>query len=169
MNGLDTLVTGLFDYAGLFPPASLPLPDALRASARAPRLRRPHILGADMVAPIDQLEGITRHELYFNGFGDTTCSIAAVGVERKQLADAVRHVKAYNRKSIPWARAVTLEVHGDAFPPQSISTLRAAQRNLDDIRLYLEPKWSGARWKTGQARLLGLLGKLKSETHPVGL
>jgi hypothetical protein len=170
MNGLDTLTTGLFDYAGLFPPASLDLPEAMRQAARLPKLRRPRMVGADLVVPLDQLAAIGRHELYFNGFGDTACTIAVVGVERKQMAEAVRQVRAYNRKSAPWARVVALEVHGDAFPVQSLAALRAAQRGLGDIRLFLEPKWSGARWKTGQAQLLALLGKLKGGAHPaVGL
>ncbi|MEA3142996.1 MAG: hypothetical protein QOG31_320 [Thermoplasmata archaeon] len=169
MNGLDTLTTGLFDYAGLFPPASLSLQDALRQAARAPKLRRPRIVGADMVVPLDQLEAIGRHELYFNGFGDTACTIAVVGVERKQMAEAVRAVRAYNRKSAPWARVVALEVHADNFPPAAANALRAAKRGLGDIRLYLEPKWSGAKWKTGQAQMLALLEKLKGGAHPVGL
>jgi hypothetical protein len=168
MNGLDTLVTGLFDYAGLFPPASLDLQAALREAARAPRLRRPRMVGADLVVPLDQLEAIDRHALYFNGFGDTTCTLAVVGVERKDLSVAVRQVRDYNRRSAPWAKVVALEVHGDAFPAQSLSVLRAAKRGLGDVRLYLEPKWTGARWRTGQAQLLALLEKLKGD-HPVGL
>lgn len=168
MNGLDTLTQGLFDYAGLFPPAALDLPDALRQAARAPRLRHPHMVGADLVAPLDRLAGIGRHELYFNGFGDTACTLAVVGVERKGLAAAVRQVRAYNRLSAPWARVVALEVHGDAFPPQALAALRSAQRSLGGIRLYLEPRWTAARWKSGQAQLLALLRKLQGE-HPVGL
>jgi hypothetical protein len=169
MNGLDTLTKGLFDYAGLFPPASLDMQEALRQAARAPKLRRPRMVGADMVVPLEQLAGIGRHELYFNGFGDTTCTIAVVGVERKQVAEAVRQVRAYNRKNAPWAKVVALEVHGDAFPAQSLAALRAAKRGLGDIRLFLEPKWTAAKWKAGQAQLLALLEKLKGGAHPVGL
>lgn len=161
MNGLDTLTAGLFDYAGLFPPASLGLQDALREAARAPRLRHPRIVGADLVVPLDRLGEVGRHELYFNGFGDTTCTLAVVGIERKGLAAAVRAVREHDRKSAPWAKVVTLEVHGQAFPAQALTALRTAQRGLGGIRLFLEPKWTATQWKAGQDRLLALLGKLR--------
>jgi hypothetical protein len=171
MNGLDTLTAGLFDYAGLFPPAALPLQEALRESARSPKLRRPRLVGADLVVPLAQLDALTRHDLYFTGFGDTTCTIAVVGVHRRDLSAAVRHVKAYNRKAAPWAKVVALEVHAESFPPQALQTLRAAQRGLGGIRLFLEPQWKAAAWKARQAQMLGLLEKLKGKegAHPVGL
>ncbi|HUR62493.1 MAG TPA: hypothetical protein VM286_09050 [Candidatus Thermoplasmatota archaeon] len=165
MTGLDTLVTGLFDYAGLFPPAALPLQDALREAAKAPRLRRPRMVGADFVVPLAQLDLVTRHELSFAGFGDTMCTLAVVGVDRKDLAAAVRRVKSFNRKAAPWAQVVSLEAHAAAFPPQALASLRAAQRALAPARLYLEPKWTPARWKTGQAALLGLLQRLGAGSH----
>ncbi|HEX2066313.1 MAG TPA: hypothetical protein VHI93_05815 [Candidatus Thermoplasmatota archaeon] len=161
MNGLDTLTAGLFDYAGLFPPAALDLQDALREAARAPRLRRPRLVGADLVVPLDRLGEITRHGLYFNGFGDTTCTLAVVGVERKGLAAAARAVRDHDRSHAPWSKVVALEVQGDAFPAQALNTLRAAQRGLGGIRLFLEPRWSGARWREGQGQLLALLEKLR--------
>jgi hypothetical protein len=169
MNGLDTLTTGLFDHAGLFPPASLDLPEALRQAARVPRLRRPRLVAADMVVPLERLAAITRQELYFAGFGDTACTLAVVGVERKDAAAAARQVRAFNRASAPWACIAALEVHGDAFPVQAVPALRALKRSLGDVRLYLEPKWTGAKWKAGQAQMLTLLEKLKGGAHPVGL
>lgn len=47
---LDILLERLFDYAGMFPPASLPFEEALRESARLPSiLIRPWLLSSDIV------------------------------------------------------------------------------------------------------------------------
>ncbi len=53
MKALDALTNGLFDYAGMFPPAALSFPDALAESATFQQaLSRPSIVGADM--PVQQ-------------------------------------------------------------------------------------------------------------------
>ncbi len=52
------LLAGLFDYAGLFPPASLPLDDALANYARYRSGRHGWMLGR-LVVPAAQLEAVT--------------------------------------------------------------------------------------------------------------
>ncbi|HVE12131.1 MAG TPA: hypothetical protein VNI01_01940, partial [Elusimicrobiota bacterium] len=57
--GLEALLEGLFDYAGTFAPASLPLDEALRESASfKTTLRRPGMVAADIVLPARELASL---------------------------------------------------------------------------------------------------------------
>ncbi len=53
-SALDALIASLFDYAGMFPPASLSFDDALRESLSfAEALQRPWMVGADLVLDME--------------------------------------------------------------------------------------------------------------------
>lgn len=55
MNAVRALMTGAIDYAGLFPPASLPMPDAVRNYARYRTAQEAWALG-NFIVPLDRLE-----------------------------------------------------------------------------------------------------------------
>jgi hypothetical protein len=169
MNGLDALTEGLFDYAGLFPPAALGLEEALRESARAPRLHRPRMVAADLVLTPKELPRITRQGLYFSGFGDTTCTLCLVGVDRNGLAAAVAQAQGFNRTGAPWARITALEAHGDAFSATGFQGLDKARGDLGDVRLFIEPRWPNTAWAGRQPKLMALLARLKESGPAVGL
>lgn len=68
-SSFDLLLHKLFDYAGMFPPAALTFERAVAESSELPsRLRRPWLLGSDMVldaAHARKLGGMTREESGF--------------------------------------------------------------------------------------------------------
>lgn len=64
MPGLEALVTDLFDYSGLFPPAARTLDEALVESRSLPTtLRRPWLLATNFVAPLEVLPLVTADRL----------------------------------------------------------------------------------------------------------
>src|SRR5690242_12892945 len=97
MNALDLLTARLFDYAGMFPPASLGFAEALAEAARAPRLARPSMLATDMVVDGANLRNVTLKALEKAGFGDTLCSVALVGVPEKDLRRVLPRVASFNQ------------------------------------------------------------------------
>lgn len=65
----QALLGGLFDYAGMFPPASLPFDEALRTAASFARsLARPWLVGAEAVLDEDLLPELTAERLARCGF-----------------------------------------------------------------------------------------------------
>lgn len=89
------LLAGLFDYAGLFPPASQPLEDALASYARYRSSRDGWMLGR-FVVPASQLEAVTAAALRHLPTGDGAVSwrFSALGGPDAQ-ADAAQ-VSAFN-------------------------------------------------------------------------
>ncbi len=166
MNALDLLTARLFDYAGTFPPASLPFKQALAESARAPLLSRPGILGIDIVVASPDLRFVTPKALDVAGFGDTQCSIALVGIDEAALKRTIPRVQKFNDKNAGVARIVSLEIHGKSFAgPQ----LQAAADSLRDVRLFVEPQIPDRSWAASGAALVAMLGRLREAGAPVGL
>lgn len=57
MNALHALTEGLFDYAGMFPPASRSLEEAIEESIAFPSaLRNPRLVGGDLVCGSEKLQ-----------------------------------------------------------------------------------------------------------------
>lgn len=167
LPGLDLLVNGLFDYAGMFPPAKLDLDVALCESARFPRtLRRPALVAADLVVPLDRLADVTRPAVRQAGFAESRCSLCVVGVEASQLDAAVATVTAFNAAHEPFIAVTALEVHGDSFRAAAVLRARDA---LGHVRLFLEPKWTPGMWSRKLPTLLALLEKAKISGPSVGL
>jgi hypothetical protein len=164
-EGLEVLVDGLFDYAGMFPPATLELDAALSEAARAPRLHRPHIMGADLVSSLDDLERLDEDRLRMAGFGDTEVRAAVVGVQGDAIDDAVVAVARRNRDLAGVLSVVSLEVHGTTFPGAG---LRTAAKALPRVQLYIEPRMPDHAWARNAPAILRLLRQLQPETK-VGL
>lgn len=133
----EPALRGLFDHAGMFPPAQLPLAPALKdAASFARRLRRPGLVGADLVISWKdwpQLDAAALAAAGFNG----TCKAAVVGVA---LADGPA-VAAQLAK--PGVRVVSLEVHveGDVDADALRRTVAAAR----GVPVCIEPRWPAAK------------------------
>jgi hypothetical protein len=116
------LLAGLFDYAGLFPPASLPLEATLANHARYCASRDGWMLGR-LVVPAAQLDALSTlaPEHLPVGDGAIPWRISALGGPDPQ-AD-LAHVQAFNDR-----HAVT--GHGAAI----VDTMEARVSSADDIR-----------------------------------
>lgn len=175
---LDLLVAGLFDYAGMYPPASLTFQDALAEAARHGKtLQRPGLVAARMVVAPDLLPRLTDDALENAGWPlDEELTIAVTGVSLEEAAGAIRTAHAFNREA-PMAlvprRIVSLEVALETALDTDEETTRDLLSGLqgartDGLRVYVEPRWEPVVWKTAGARLFQLLNELRGE-HPLGL
>lgn len=138
----EPALRGLFDHAGMFPPAAKSLPDALRDAAAFPRsLQRPGLVGADMVVAWKDWVQLDAKALAAAGFeGTRPCRIALVGVPLEQAAEAAAIAGAAPVARLP---IVSLEVHaeGDVDADRLRRTVAAAR----GVPVYLEPRWPATR------------------------
>jgi len=165
-DALGILLHGLFDYAGMFPPASLELDGALWESARSPTLRRPGMMGADLVLDRSDLARLDEDRFHVAGFGDTEAKVAVVGIEAGQLAEAAAEAARLNEAHGGVFRIVSLESHGTIFPG---ATLRDAAQAAPNVNLAIEPRLPDAGWSRNAPGILGLLERLATNGVPVGL
>jgi hypothetical protein len=155
---LDLLVSGLFDYAGMFPPAALPFSRALWESARLTNLRRPYLVGNDMVVPAAELRLLSPQVAARAGFGDTLCKVCIVNVGVDSLDAAVDLAIEFNHRNAPTVQATALEVHGDAF---NAAQLQDARRRLAPLRLFVEPRWTAAQWRARRKPMMLMMRALQ--------
>ncbi len=173
MKSLEVLTDGLFDYAGMFPPAALSFEDMLEESARFPdSLTRPDLVGNDLVLTSQTLDRLDQGVLDASGFEhDRLCRICLVGVDAREAASAARRVLRFNRDrhGEPTPQHITnVEFHVEGNPREVIGELREAADLLGHaVHLYLEPKWTDAEWNRHLGGVLGALDRLA--TFPVGL
>ena len=133
----EPALRGLFDHAGMFPPAQLPLAPALKDAASVPKLlRRPGLVGADLVIAWKDWPQLDAAALAAAGLKET-CKVAVVGVA---LADGPA-VAAQLAK--PGVRVVSLEAHteGDV----DADALRRTVTTARGVPVYLEPRWPAAK------------------------
>lgn len=91
MNGARLLLEGLFDYAGLFPPAALPLPDVVERYARYRSSADAWMLGC-LVVPIDRLAELERLVLdqsaaFTSPWGLSVLGSGSIEDDRQALSD----------------------------------------------------------------------------------
>lgn len=139
---LEALVKGLFDYAGMYPPAKLPLDPALSQAARLGKLARPHLVGTEFVANWDLLPQLSHARFRDAGFGDAVVGVAVVGVKDTQMERAIQDVVAWSKRD-PRATVGSLEV---TSPRPDTMPLQRAVEALGSIRLYIEPEWAASDW-----------------------
>ncbi len=156
MRALEALTNGLFDYAGMFPPAELGFQEALTESAGfATRLQRPELVGADMVILPEHLnEATTQHMLDAGFHRGSHVRMCLVGVPAHDGHKRANQILAYNRESrfdkVPH-EVIALEVHSDiaADPMDTAGSLMPGRFALagQDIQVYWEPKLTDAEWQ----------------------
>lgn len=177
MSLLERHVAGIFDYAGMFPPAALSYDAALANAAMFwKRLRRPHLVANDFVLGADLLDRLDVAELRTLGAADAktfrVCFLAGeLGPETLALADKiVKFNAAHGNGPIP-LRVVSFETKAT---PGAFADHAALAATLDDVRaklaasavrVYLEPLFNDALWLERSKEVFQVLGA----THGVGL
>lgn len=166
MQGLDALVEGLFDHAGLFPPASLGMDEMLRTAARFPEtLHRPRMVGNELVWTPEQGATVDDERLRAAGFDDgRALGICLVGVPREDAAEVARQVKSH---VVEGPRRVTsLEVQVEDMGPTTTRTAHELRFLLGEgMRVYLEPQWSAKEWTERRDEAETCLDTLNSDAE----
>ncbi len=154
MKSLEALTEGLFDYAGMFPPAALAFPEALHESATfKDALVRPRIVGADIVITPAQLnEATTQHMLDAGFHRGNHIRMCLVGVHASDGHKRASQILAYNRESrvdkVPH-EVIALELHSEIDDPlDAAGALMPARFVLSgqDLQVFWEPKLTDAEW-----------------------
>ncbi len=160
---LDTLTHGLFDYAGMFPPAALDFEDALRESAGfATALHRPGLVAADIVLTPEHWGKLDDAALDVAGF-EGACTVCIVGVKLDDAENVAQAIAARNQ-SDDRTRVVALEVSGE-LNDDTAGTLRRI-RATSGVSIFYEPAGTDSERIPDAANLLH---GLRSDGAPVGL
>jgi hypothetical protein len=169
---LDILTRGLFDYAGMFPPAALDFEAALAESARFPTaLHRPGLVGNDLVLKASDLVRLDDKALEAAGWQPgRPCTVCLVGVDladaARVAADAVAWNDRHREGQFP-RRITAVEASFDGELGADVAD--AARQAAGDIRLYVEPKWADADWPDRQTAVLDALAELARTGPAIGL
>lgn len=178
MGSLDTLVSGLFDYAGMFPPAELPYDQVLARAASFERtLERPHLVAASAVLPFERLAQTTADRLLASGFAPSrSLSIAVLGAPLGQGDEAARQAQQLAERNLrtagerPAQRCVSFEtkIAPDLDPAVASPIVSPLVDVLGPagIRLYVEPCWT--QWDRLE-ELAAILAEAGGEDRVVGL
>lgn len=175
---IDDYLGGLFDYAGMFPPASLSLEDTLAEAATFPdTLRRPGMVSNDLVLTPDDWATLS-DDMFAQAAWKRAANICIVGVDATQATPIARRILDWNAEGglqSPPRRVTTLEVHVDPDTPldTAVQHITALRHLLVEggVRLFLEPKWDDATWQRRMDELWASFDKLHDDTElpPVGL
>ncbi len=175
MKSIDVLADGLFDYAGMFPPAALDFEAMLAEAARFPdELKRPDLVGNDLVLTPDQLDRLDQSVLDAAGFEhDRLCRICVVGVDAAEAPQMARRILRFNRDrhGEPTPQHITsLEIHATGDPRDAVADIHAAAGLLGHtLSIYLEPKWTDGQWRRDLPFALEALDQLNDPDATVGL
>jgi hypothetical protein len=154
---LELLVGGLFDYAGMFPPASLAFEEMLRTASRfGETLSRPWLVGAEAVIQADRLVGMTPDLLLSSGFASPLHARVALlgGLDvPEMLSETV---------------LVSWETKIEALDPPKVRAA-AESANRQGMRFYVEPQWAPAQWRDRVSGLAAVLGDLNKQISGPGV
>lgn len=177
-NTLDTLVSHLFDYAGMFPPEEKPLVEALKASARFPyTLERPHLVGTNLVLPLNSLESINVPLLFECGFkwgGPLFLSLLFPQPLTKQstagsLDAELGRVREFNKRGASGdirQKIIACEFKTSVDVQDDIPALQGALSAIktyfadEPLLICVEPNLSTTSWQTHLSYLAGMLREL---------
>jgi hypothetical protein len=171
---VERIVAGLFDYAGLFPPAALDWQAMLREAAAFPTtLHRPALVGNDLVVRPHDLHRLDDERLQDAGFvAGRAVTACLVGVAQADCVDAAGTVAAWNAAHADDAtpiRFTSLEVHG-ALDDGTATTLHAARAAIGPrVHVYFEPRWQEKDWLAHGRGLFAMLERLADAGPAVGL
>lgn len=176
MNGLEILVYGLFDYAGMFPPAKLSLEETLKkAAALAKDLKNPAMVKADMVLTFADLVQIDDKSLEGAGFSEErTMHICILGEpfgsDKDAYAGAIKAVSVFNKEGVDKKirrKVVSFEVklpEGEKVPAAAVALDRLRRGlALGDVQIFVEPEWKAEDWKNRTGELFTMLDALNSD------
>lgn len=156
-TALDLLVERLFDYSGMFPPASKSLSDTLKdAAGFSSTLTRPEMVNADIVLSISHLKDMRGDVLTPAGFDESkTCHISLLGselvVSDADLVNEIEMLKKFNEvgEGVQSCKVSSYEIKVGEF---LVATEEVLERHLVSLAesqtvLAIEPDLSGEMWQ----------------------
>jgi hypothetical protein len=158
---MDTLLRGLFDYAGMFPPAALDFEDALATSARFGGLDRPFLVGVDMVLTLDEAAKLTPAALKAAQYPRHELLLCVVGINKNNLRAAIEFAK----EDHGIVRVTAIEAATDLTENWIAERDELAEIGVD---FYVEPRVSDTEWSANEATIWNFLDAL-NEGGRVGL
>ena len=177
MSPLDRLVAGLFDYAGLCPPAALPFDEALRTSARLRLgLRRPGMVASDFVCGLERLDQVTAGKLAEAGWSPSrpfkVCVLGPplAGPGSPKAAEqtaAVARAGAFGGRDL-LAASYEAKCPVDCFGYRALKGLEALREGLGGftLGLYVEPECSADAWDGALEKIFRFFDGLPPEQRP---
>lgn len=178
---LTDVARGLFDYAGMYPPASLSLEEALSKSAGFRKtLRRPGMLAADLVCGLDRLELLEPVRLAKAGWdperafkvcvlGPALAGPGAVPPE-EQKSQAARAV-AFDGTGRPTRSAVSYEIKcpvSHLLDRRAAAAFEAVRSGLGGYvgGLFVEPECASTEWPGAVESVFSFFDALAPERRP---
>ncbi|MFO0416447.1 MAG: hypothetical protein ACK5Y6_04090 [Pseudomonadota bacterium] len=152
----DLILKGLFDYAGMFPPAQRSFEQALAERASfVTTLQRPWMLGADIVLDVEhtrRLAQVISPELVGGG-SFAVCVLVTEGLA--ETKDCVTHLMQNAKKNRVELKVAAFEVRvSEANIAKVLGELGGYADQVDAL-LALEPDLSGDNWRAVLEATLG--------------
>ena len=186
-RALEVLVDGLFDYAGMFPPSSLSFDDAIIASASfSHELKRPSLVGADLVLGVEHLSRLRIELLQQIGFDSQRAFLVCVlgstlaAAEEPSRADELKSLELFNRTEanssirrhiVSYELKLSQNLQTDHH--SAVQRVSEIQSRLEKERLmiFLEPDLSVAAWESVLENICGVIKVVNdsSEGPRIGL
>lgn len=158
---MDTLLRGLFDYAGMFPPAALSFEGALERSARFGGLYRPFLVNGDMVLPLDEAQKLTPEALKEAKYPRHELNLCLVGINKDNLQEAI----AFAAKDHGTVKVTAIEAATDLTEDWTAERDQLASLG---VGFYVEPRVSDTEWPAQEAAIWDFIDRL-NEGGRVGL
>ncbi|MGB1696826.1 MAG: hypothetical protein ACPHK8_00330 [Thermoplasmatota archaeon] len=158
---MDTLLRGIFDYAGMFPPAALSFEEALEESARFGGLDRPFLVGGDMVLMLPEAAKLTPEALKAAQYPRHELLLCLVGIHKGNLREAIDFAK----EDHGIVRVTAIEAATDLSEDWVSERDELARHG---ISLYVEPRITDADWPAQEAAVWAFVDRL-NEGGRVGL
>ncbi|MBM4763724.1 hypothetical protein [Bacillus sp. B15-48] len=142
-SSLQAFLHGLIDYAGLFPPAKLPLTQAIKNYAAYNNSQDAWMLGP-FVLPISKLLEIREYEQLFKGKRPLKLSIVGSKEQSEkeflsQLEEDVKQITSYQHMYRDWVHIDALELHlPQATPTKEFLHKIAAITNELSVNVFCE-------------------------------
>ena len=144
-GSLKTFMKSLIDYAGLFPPAKLPLKDAIKEYAQLLESENSWMLGR-FIIPISNLNELDEFLPLFKDTGPLRLSVLGGGGESekeylKNIKENVSNIKNYRQKH---GDKIEIEVIECKMPtvPLTEETVNQATATLNQNNLYHFPEFN---------------------------
>lgn len=158
---MDTLLRGLFDYAGMFPPAALSFEGALETSARFGGLYRPFLVNGDMVLTLEEAQKLTPDALKEASYPRHELKLCLVGINKDNLQQAI----AFASEERGIVQVVAIEAATDLTEDWTVERDQLAQLG---VAFYVEPRVTNADWPSREAEIWNFVDRL-NEGGSVGL
>lgn len=143
----DLLLEGLFDYAGMFPPASRSFAEAIRESGSFSKtLQRPWMVSADFVLDTPHAERLPREDLIAAGFQRDVSVCLLVSDSPSNAVAAAQALRLAGKGGIGF-RVASLEAKAKPSDLDSILTMLGPCAESLGCIIAIEPDLSTTSWR----------------------